>query len=85
MVLQLPETFILSKLTVTFLKNETCRYVWVWQPVQFEKKNNKPLVCVAYSSNLVWNIALMNLAKRKLHIKYGFDKVTYQISKVCAS
>ena len=47
--------------------------------VQFEN----PLVSVSYN-NLVWNLALINLAKQKLLIKYGFDKVTYQISKACA-
>ena len=47
--------------------------------VQFEK----PLSSVSYS-NLIWNLALINLVKQKLHIKYGFDKVTYQIPKACA-
>ena len=28
--------------------------------------------------------AIINLVKSKLHIKYGFDKVIYQISKACA-
>ena len=68
----LPETICsLSKLMDTFLKNE--------KPVQFEK----PLISVSYN-NLVWNLALLNLAKQNFHIKYGFDKGTYQISKPCA-
>ena len=29
------------------------------------------------NSVLLWNVALDNLAEQKLHIKYGFDKVTY--------
>ena len=28
--------------------------------------------------------ALINLVKQNFHIKYGFDKVTYQILKACA-
>ena len=44
--------------------------------VEFEK----PLDSVSYSV-LVWNLALINLVKQKFQIKYGFDKVTYQISK----
>ena len=60
---------------VTFLNNETNGFVLV----QFEK----PLVSVSYG-NLVWNLVLINLAYKKLYIKYGFDKVTYQISKACA-
>ena len=51
---------------VTFLKNETYRY-----GSQYSLK--KSLICVSYS-NLVWNLALLNLAKRNFHIKYGFDK-----------
>ena len=43
----------------------------------------KQLVSVSYS-NLIWNVDLTELAKQKLHIKYGFYKVTYQISKTCA-
>ena len=43
----------------------------------------KSLVSVSYS-NLVWNLASINLAKQKIRIKYGFEKVTYQISKACA-
>ena len=38
------------------------------------------MVCVSYG-NLVWNLALINLAKRKLHMKYGFDKVAYQYQR----
>ena len=41
------------------------------------------LVCVSYR-NLVRNLALIDLVKRKLHIQYDFDKGTYQISKVYA-
>ena len=59
--------FVLSKLTVTFLKNETYGY-----GSQYNLK--KPLVSVSYS-NLVWNLALFNLAKQKLQIKYGFDLI----------
>ena len=39
----------------------------------------KSLVSISYS-----NLALINLAKQKVHIKYGFDQVAYQISKTCA-
>ena len=60
---------------VTFLKNETYGYG--------SRYNLKNICSVSYS-NLVWNIALINLVKQKLHIKYGFDKVTYHISKACA-
>ena len=28
--------------------------------------------------------SFIKLTEQKLHIKYGFDKVTYQISKACA-
>ena len=58
---------------VTFLKNET------YGTVQFKKL----LVSVSYS-NLEWNLALINFGEQKLHMKYGFDKVTYQISKARA-
>ena len=37
---------------------------------QFEQS----LMSVSYS-NLVWNLALINLAKQNFQIKYGFDKV----------
>ena len=37
----------------------------------------KPLISVSYSK-LVWNLALFNLLKEKLHIKYGFDKLIYK-------
>ena len=39
-----------------------------------------PLVSVFYN-NLVCNLAFITLAKQILHIKYGFDEATYQISK----
>ena len=61
--------FVLSKLTVTFLKNETYGY-----GSQYNLK--KPLVSVSYS-NLVWNLALFDLAKQKLQIKYGFDLIKW--------
>ena len=56
------------------LKNET--YVYgSWYSLkkkkkkkQQKKKQQKTLVSVSYS-NLVWNLALINLAKQKLHIK----------------
>ena len=35
----------------------------------------KTLVSASFG-NLVWNLALINLANQKLHIKYGFDKAT---------
>ena len=53
--------------------------IWVWWPIQFEK----PLVSVSYT-NFVWNLALINLVKQKLHIKYGFDRVTYHLPKASA-
>ena len=68
--------FVLSKFTVTILKDGN---IWVWQLAQLEK----PLVSVSYS-NLVWNLALIKLAKQTHYIKYGFDEATYQISKVWA-
>ena len=37
---------------------------------------------VSYST--VWTLALLNLAKQNFHIKYGYDNMTYQISKACA-
>ena len=41
--------------------------------------------CVSVSyGNLVWNLASINLAKQKLHIKCGFDKVAYQTAKAFA-
>ena len=40
----------------------------------------KPLVSVSYSS-LVWDLALTDLVKQTLHIKYGFDETTYQIQR----
>ena len=43
----------------------------------------KPLVSVS-KNNLVWNLALINLAKQVLQIKYGFDEATYQISRALA-
>ena len=58
-----------------FLKNETYGYG--------SRYSLKSLRSVSYS-NLVQNLALINLAKQKLHIKYGFDKVTYQLSKAYA-
>ena len=61
---------------VKFFKNETYGY-----GSQYSLK--KPLVSVSYS-NLVWNVALINLSKRKFRIKYGFYKVKYQISKAYA-
>ena len=61
---------------VKFLKDETYGY-------GSQCSLKKPLVSVSYS-NLVWNLALINLAKQKLHIKYGFDNVAYQISKTYA-
>ena len=61
----------------TFLNDQTCKYGSKYS------LNKKSVVSVSYS-NLVCNLALINLAKQKLHIKYGFDKVTYQILKACA-
>ena len=36
----------------------------------------KPFVSVSYS-NFVWNLALINLVKQKLQIKYGINKITW--------
>ena len=40
----------------------------------------KNFVSISYS-NLIWNLALITLAKQTLDIKYGIDAATYQISK----
>ena len=37
-------------------------------------------LCILQYSTL----AFINLAKQKLHMKYGFNKVTHQIEKACA-
>ena len=55
---------------VTFSKNEIYGYG--------SRFSLKSLLSSVSYSNLVRNLASTNLAKEKLHIKYGFDKVTYQ-------
>ena len=53
---------------VTFLKNETYEY-GSWYSL-------KNLWSLYSTSNLIRNLVFINLAKQKLHIKYGFHKVT---------
>ena len=73
---------------VIYLKNETFRYGSHDNLVSVSCSAAVTAfgLCIVSYSNLVWKFALItsNLAKQKLHIKYGFDKVTYQKSKACA-
>ena len=57
------ETFVLSKLMVKHMD-------MVVGTVE------KTFVSVSYS-NVVWNLALINLVKQKLQIKYGINKITW--------